>query len=49
VITLKSGKGACTLPAKALQAGIYTLTATYPGSPDLLTSTAPRKTLTIPK
>jgi hypothetical protein len=49
VITLKSGKGTCTMPAKALQARTYTLTATYPGSPYLLTSAAPRKTLTIRK
>jgi hypothetical protein len=49
VITLKSGAGSCTLPAKALRPGTYLLTAAYAGSRNILTSDSPKKTLTIRK
>lgn len=49
VITLKSGKGGCTLTAKKLPAGTYTLIAAYPGSADFGSSASAKKTLTIAK
>ena len=49
VITLKSGKGACTLTAKKLRPGSYTLIAAYPGSADYASSASAKKTLTIAK
>jgi hypothetical protein len=49
VITLKSGKGSCTLTAKKLRPGSYTLSAAYPGSADYASSASTRKTLTIAK
>jgi hypothetical protein len=48
-ITLKSGAGSCTLPAKALRPGTYLLTAAYAGNRNILTSHSPKKTLTIRK
>jgi hypothetical protein len=47
VITLKSGKGTCTLTAKKLPAGAYHLTAAYPGSTDFAGSASAKETLTI--
>ena len=49
MITLKSGAGNCTLPARALRPGTYLLTAAYGGSPNVLTSDSPKKTLTVRK
>ena len=49
VIRLKSGKGRCTLAAKALKAGTYRLTATYGGSPAIVTAVSPGKELTVRK
>jgi large repetitive protein len=49
VVTLNSGKGSCKLKAKALRPGTYELTATYGGSADILTSTSPKKKLTVRK
>jgi hypothetical protein len=48
VITLgKAGKGACTLTARQLRAGTYTLIASYAGSANDKPSTSARKTLKI--
>jgi Bacterial Ig-like domain (group 3) len=47
VITLKLGKGTCTLTARKLRVGRYALTAAYPGSADYASSASTRKTLTI--
>jgi hypothetical protein len=47
VITLKSGKGSCTLAARKLPAGTHTLTAAYPGSADFARSAATKKTLSV--
>jgi hypothetical protein len=49
VVTLKSGAGSCTLTAKQLRAGAYTLTAAYAGTTGILTSDSPKKTLTVRK
>jgi Bacterial Ig-like domain (group 3) len=49
VMRLKSGKGRCTLAAKALKAGTYRLTATYGGSPAIVTAVSPGKELTVRK
>jgi hypothetical protein len=49
VVTLNSGNGSCKLKAKALRPGTYELTATYGGSSDILTSTSPKKKLTVRK
>ena len=49
VITLKSGKGACTLTAKKLPAGTHHLTAAYPGSANYASSSSTRETLTVAK
>ena len=49
VITLRSGAGSCTLPARALRPGTYRLTATYDGSRNILTSDSPMKILTVRK
>jgi Bacterial Ig-like domain (group 3) len=46
-ITLASGKGSCTLTARQLRVGTYTLAASYPGSSDFTSSTSARKTLTV--
>jgi Bacterial Ig-like domain (group 3) len=46
-VTLKSGKGSCTLTAKELKPGTYQLTATYPGNADFTGSASPPKTLTV--
>ena len=47
VITLKSGKGACTLTAKKLPPGTYTLTAHYLGSDNYATSVSAKSTLAV--
>lgn len=49
VITLKSGKGACTLTAKRLKPGTYHLVASYPGTARFAGSVSARKTLTVAK
>jgi hypothetical protein len=49
VITLRSGRGSCTLAAFRLSPGTYRLTAAYPGSPDFGGSASPAKTLTVVK
>jgi hypothetical protein len=49
VITLKSGKGSCTFPAKKLPAGAYSLVATYGGSANFKGSTSAKETLTVVK
>lgn len=46
-ITLKSGKGSCTLSAKKLPVGTHNLTATYSGAAAYTASTAPEKTLKV--
>jgi len=48
-VTLKSGKGGCTLTLFQLKPGTYHLTASYAGSAGYLSSTSPAKTLTIVK
>jgi hypothetical protein len=48
-ITLRSGKGSCTLSAKKLPAGNRTLVATYSGSSDVTGSASAKKTLTVVK
>ena len=47
VITLKSGKGACTLTAKKLRPGTYTLIAAYLGNSNYATSVSAKSTLTV--
>ena len=47
VITLKSGKGACTLTAKKLRPGTYTLIAAYLGSSNYATSVSAKSTLAV--
>jgi hypothetical protein len=47
VITLKSGKGACTLTAKQLPAGTYHLVATYPGAFGFAKSVSGSKKLVV--
>jgi hypothetical protein len=49
VVTLNSGKGSCKLKSKALKPGTYELTATYGRSADVLTSSSPKKKLTVRK
>jgi len=49
VITLRSGRGSCTLIARRLRPGTYRLTAAYPGSPDVVGSVSRAKTLTVVK
>ena len=49
VITLRSGKGSCTLTARRLRPGTYRLAAAYPGSPDFARSASRAKTLTVVK
>jgi hypothetical protein len=49
VISLKSGKGSCTLKASALQPGGYKLTAAYGGSQAILASASTTKSLTVRK
>jgi hypothetical protein len=46
-ITLTSGKGSCTLPARKLPVGTRTLTAVYPGSSDFTGSASAGKTLKV--
>ena len=49
VITLKSGKGACTLTAKRLKPGTYHLAASYPGTVGFADSVSAQKALTVAK
>lgn len=49
VITLKSGKGTCSLTAKRLKPGTYHLAASYPGTVGFAGSVSARKTLTVAK
>ena len=49
VITLSASKGSCTLSARKLQVGTYSLVATYGGSADFSGSTSAKETLTIAK
>ncbi|MGO9557927.1 MAG: Ig-like domain repeat protein [Acidimicrobiales bacterium] len=46
-ITLKSGKGSCSLSSKALNAGRYSLIATYGASADFEGSESAKQTLTV--
>jgi hypothetical protein len=47
VITLKNGRGTCTLKARQLRAGTYHLAASYAAAALYAASTSARKTLTI--
>jgi hypothetical protein len=47
VITLRSGRGSCTLTARRLSPGTYRVTAAYPGSPDFAPSASGAKTLKV--
>jgi hypothetical protein len=49
VITLKSGKGSCTLSTKKLAVGTRHLVATYSGSTDFDGSASAKGTLTVAK
>lgn len=49
VITLRSGKGACSLTAKRLKPGTYHLAASYPGTVGFASSVSAQKTLTVAK
>jgi hypothetical protein len=49
VITLANGKGSCTLPAKKLPVGGYTVKASYPGTGSYAGSTSGQKTLSVVK
>ncbi len=48
-ITLKSGKGACTLSARKLRTGRWHLVADYAGNSDFAGSASPPKTVTVVK
>jgi hypothetical protein len=47
VITLSGGKGSCTMTAKRLPPGTYSLVASYPGNTDFTASTSGKKPLTV--
>lgn len=48
ILTLSTaGKGTCTLTARQLNVGTYTLIAAYGGSADYHASTSPSKTLEV--
>ena len=49
VITLRSGRGSCTLTARRLRPGTYRLTAAYPGSADFRGSASGARTLIVVK
>jgi len=49
VITLRSGKGSCTLKASQLRAGTYHLSASYPAAGLFAGSISAKKTLTVTK
>ena len=49
VIKLKSGKGSCTLSARKLKAGTYSLVATYGGSTNFGGSASAKEALTVAK
>jgi Bacterial Ig-like domain (group 3) len=46
-ITLSSGKGGCTVPARKLHVGSHALVAVYRGNSDFTGSTSPKKTLKV--
>ncbi|MGO9101642.1 MAG: Ig-like domain-containing protein [Mycobacterium sp.] len=48
-LTLSGAKGSCTLSAKKLPAGTYSLVATYGGSTNFAGSTSTKETLTVAK
>jgi hypothetical protein len=48
-ITLKAGKGSCTLGARRLRVGTYKLVATYSGNTDFLASASPALALRVKK
>jgi hypothetical protein len=48
-ISLSGAKGSCTLSAKELHAGAYSLVATYSGSTNFKGSTSAKETLTVAK
>jgi hypothetical protein len=48
-ITLRSGRGSCTLTARRLRPGTYRVTAAYHGSPDFARSVSRAKTVTVIK
>jgi hypothetical protein len=47
VITLRSGRGSCTLTARRLSPGTYRVTAAYPGSSYFVPSASAAKTLKV--
>ena len=49
VITLKGGKGTCTLKPSQLRAGTYRLVGTYAAAVPFAGSTSAKKTLTVTK
>jgi hypothetical protein len=49
VIKLKAGKGSCSLSARRLKAGTYSLVATYGGSANFKGSTSAKETLIVAK
>jgi hypothetical protein len=49
VIKLKAGKGSCSLSARRLKAGTYSLVATYGGSANFKGSTSAKETLIVVK
>ena len=49
VVTLKNGKGTCTLKPSQLRAGVYHLAASYAAAAPFAGSTSARKSLTITK
>jgi hypothetical protein len=48
-ITLRSGRGTCTLSAKRLAPGVYRLVASYPGDGKFAKSVSPGRRLTVVK
>jgi hypothetical protein len=48
-ISLSGAKGSCTLSARELNAGAYSLVATYSGSTNFKGSTSAKETLTVAK
>ena len=48
-ISLTLGKGSCSLSAKQLAVGRYSLVATYPATTDFVGSASTRQTLTVVK
>ena len=46
-VSLKSGKGSCTLTTKELKAGTYHVTANYPGNGDFSGSASAARTFKV--